>query len=121
MNRRLEYAGIKSNVYSVVLDNGRLPAVEFLEELKSRNLPSHKAMVARYQRHADVGPSLNPKHSRPIKGRRGLFEFKTYQGDRLLWFYYPSGGIVLTNGFKKGEPEQDHFAIAERYRDELLG
>jgi len=104
----------------VVLADGTAPALEFLSQLKQRNLSAHKTMVRRYQRHADNGPTSNLEHSRPIKGRKNLFEFKTKQGSRLLYFYMPGKATVLTNGFHKGDPPNPQFDKAEQLRDTVL-
>ncbi len=118
MRLELEYEGAIGKIYVAVLPGGESPARNFLELLKRDHLDSHKVMVRRYRRHADNGPSLNKQHSRPIQGRSrsGLFEFKTDQGDRLLYFYRPGGVTVLTNGFHKGDPPEREYDRAVRYR-----
>ena len=118
MGLKEEYRGAKKIIYSVVLNNGESPAVEFLRALKLRDLNSHKSMVIRYKRHGDNGPSGIKKHERHIRGN--LWEFKTYQGDRLMYFNHPNGGTVMTNGFHKGDPPEQQFDKAESLRNAIL-
>lgn len=120
MRVKEEYRGAKQIICSVVLDNGRSPAEEFLLQLKQRSPESHKSMVNRYRRHADNGPASNIRHERHISDRGNLWEFKTWQGDRLLYFNHPDGRVVLTNGFHKGDPAPQRYDVAERLRDQIL-
>lgn len=120
MRLKLSYRGAKSSIYVVILPNGTSPALEFLEGLERHSPASHRSMAQRYKRHADHGMIRNKKISRHITGRGNLYEFKTHQGDRLLYFNRPRGGIVLTNGFHKEDPEQRAFDRAEKIRDDFL-
>ena len=93
------------------------PIVEFLEEISE---PSRKSLLAIIQQHADRGPILNIQKSRPLGN--GIFEFKSRQGDRIL-FFYPEGqrGVtILTHGFRKGAQVRTEIERAISYREEYL-
>ena len=120
MGTQREYAGTQRDIYSVVLPSGDSPAREFLEGLKRSAPLAFKSMVNRYKRHADGGPSPNPKQRRHITAHGNLYEFKTTFGHRLLFFEHPAGYTVLTNGFHKGDPSQRAFDRAISYRDSVL-
>lgn len=51
--------------------------------------------------HAEAGPILNEQKSRLL--RDDIYEFKTTQGARLLYFYTLDRRTMLTNGFQKGD------------------
>ena len=120
MKIELQYRGQKFNIYAIINDDGSIPAVEFLEQLKQSNPASHKSLVAVYKRHADHGQIKNTLKSRFIKGRVNLLEFKSRQGDRILYFYLPNRKTVLTHGFHKGTPAEAEYRRAERIRDQYL-
>ena len=120
MRLKLEYSGSAFDIYVVVLPTGEIPAINFLTTLEQQDRSSHKAMVQRYHRHAEIGQSHNIRHSRKISGKDNLYEFKTRQGDRLLYFYLPGRRTVLALGFHKGDPEEAHFDRAERYQRRIL-
>ena len=120
MRLQLEYEGQVHNIYAAIQDNGTSPALEFLNRIKRNTPASHKSMVNRYERYANHGTIRNTRISRHITNRGNLYEFKTHQGDRLLYFNHPNGGIVLTNGFHKGDPDQRAFDRAENFRDSIL-
>ena len=84
----LQYKGKKFSLYAIVCNDGSCPSIEFLDELKKNDPSSHKSIVNIYLRHADFGQILNIEKSRPIKGHENLFEFKTKQGARLLYFLF---------------------------------
>ena len=75
------------------------PALEFINRMTES---SRKSMLGVLRRHADFGPILNEQKSRQL--RDDIYEFKSRQGDRLLWFYSPShrGLTIITHGFHKG-------------------
>jgi hypothetical protein len=50
--------------------------------------------------HAEAGPIWNEQKSRELWD--SIYEFKTTQGARLLYFYAPGGMTILTHGFHKG-------------------
>jgi hypothetical protein len=118
MKLKLLKTGKMFSIYAVVLDNGTCPAWSFLEQVRRRDLASHKSLVNTLTRHADYGEIRNERKSRVIKGRRKLLEFKTNQGDRLLYFYLPDQKTVLTHGFHKGASESDEYDKAEAIRDQ---
>jgi hypothetical protein len=115
-----QYKGQKFSIYAIVVDDGSCPTVEFLEQLKSNDIASHKSIVNILKRHAECGQILNTIKSRPIKGRNNLFEFKSKQGARLMYFYLPGRKTVLTHGFKKGAPAEEEYDKAEKMRDQYL-
>lgn len=93
------------------------PILEFLEEALE---PSRKSLLSIIQQHAERGPILNRQKSRHLGN--GIFEFKSRQGDRIL-FFYPEGqrGItVVTHGFRKGARVSTEIERAINYRTEYL-
>ncbi len=118
MRLKLLQAGKMFSIYAVVLDNGSCPAWIFLEQVRRRDRASHKSLVNILTRHADHGAIRNERKSRVIKGRANLLEFKTRQGDRLLFFYLRDQKTVLTHGFHKGASESDEYDKAEAIRDQ---
>ena len=90
------------NIYALIRKQGETdccPAREFLDEMAESSL---KSMLNIMRRHAEHGPILNTQKSRLLED--GIFEFKSMQGDRLLYFY-PSDRrreVIITHGFSKG-------------------
>lgn len=120
MRLSLQYRGRKFDIYAIVLNNGVCPAVDFRNLLKRNNVVSYKSFVRIFTIHADFGPILNITKSRAIKGHQNLFEFKSKQGDRLVYFYLSGRRTILTHGFHKGAPEEAEYDRAERVRDQYL-
>jgi hypothetical protein len=118
MRIALQYQGQKFNIYAIVCDDESCPVISFLDYLRKTNTPSHRSLVSIYTRHADHGQLRNIRKSRPIKGHKNLFEFKSTQGDRLLYFYLPDRKTVLTHGFHKGAPAKEEYDRAERMREQ---
>jgi hypothetical protein len=116
----LQYKGQKFSLYAIVCNDGSCPSVEFLDELKKNDPSSHKSIVNIYLRHADFGQILNIEKSRPINGRENLFEFKSKQGARLLYFYLPGRRTVFTHGFYKGDPNEPEYDKAEKMRNQYI-
>ena len=101
------------------LDNGARPAIEFLADLERTDRAAHRSLVKRYELHAARGPSSNKQHERHIVTRGNLFEFKTRQGARLCYFNRPGNIIVLANGFRKGDLEENAWDAAVAMRDAI--
>lgn len=120
MRLQLHYRGRRFQIYALVLDNGSCPAVEYLEQLKRNNFASFKSLANIYKRHAENGPILNKEKSRDIKGYKDILEFKSRQGDRLLYFYSKGQRTVLTNGFHKGTPAKAEYEKAEKIREQYI-
>ncbi len=114
MRLKLQRQGRKFAIYAVLLDNGKCPAFDFLEEAKRNNPASHESLVRIYTMHADSGPIRNKTKSRVIEGRQNLLEFKSRQDDRLLYFYLSGSRTVLTHGFHKGAPAEAEYDKAEK-------
>lgn len=120
MKLALQYQGQKFNIYAIVCNDESCPAVGFLEQVRQNNLASHKSLVNVFKRHVECGPIMNKEKSRHIEERGNLWEFKTRQGDRLLYFYLPGRKTVLVHGFHKGAPVEAEYDNAERMRDQYL-
>ena len=93
------------------------PVLEFLDEISDR---SRKSLLSIFQQHAQRGPILNVQKSRPLGN--GIFEFKSRQGDRILFFYPESqrSTTILTHGFRKGARLRTEIERAINYRTEYL-
>lgn len=120
MKIELKYRGLKFNIYVIVLNDGSCPAVDFMEQLKQDDFASFRSLVSIYTMHADHGPLRNETKSRPLKGYIDLYEFKTKQGARLLYFYLSGGKTIITHGFKKGSPTKAEFKKAKIIKDRYL-
>lgn len=110
--------GLIFNIFAVVLNNGTCPAEEFLERVRRNDLASHRSLVNILTWHADHGPIKNKRKSRVIEDRENLLEFKTSQGDRLVYFYLCDHRTVLTHGFHKGAVASVEYDRAETIRDQ---
>ena len=112
--------GTAFQVYAVSwIHNGveQCPALQFLEEISE---PSRKSLLALIKQHAERGPIQNIQRSRALGN--GIFEFKSRQGDRIL-FFYPEGqrGVtILTHGFRKGVRLRTEIERAVNFRTEYL-
>lgn len=75
------------------------PALEFMEGMSEA---SEKSIIKVLQQCVAGGPLSNVQKSRRLDA--DIFEFKSRQGDRLVYFYHPTrrGIIVITHGFSKG-------------------
>ncbi|MDP2719346.1 MAG: type II toxin-antitoxin system RelE/ParE family toxin [Dehalococcoidia bacterium] len=120
MRLQLEYPGKKFDIYYIVLNNGSCPANDFLENVKQNRQDSHKSLIALLKRHADDGPIFNIKKSRPIEGYQKLLEFKSRQGDRLIYFYLPDKKTVLIDGFHKGAVAETEYRKADTIKNNYL-
>jgi hypothetical protein len=67
-----------------------------------------------------LGNFRNIRKSRPIKGYPGLFEFKTNQGDRLVYFYILGARTIITQGFHKGTPADIEYKKAYSIRERCI-
>ena len=118
MKFRYQDSGRKFKMIALELDNGDVPAIEYLRNLKGRDEHAHKRLHNVMDLHKDEGPILNPRMSRALKGDRyrGLYEFKTQQGARLFYFYLAGGLTVLTNGCDKTDPPEPCYERARNYK-----
>lgn len=120
MNLRLVRDGEKFRIFAVDLGEGETsncPALEFIQGLPEA---SRKSLIAVLQLHAVSGPLKNTEKSRQVKGMDELWEFKSRQGDRLL-FFYPKGerGVtILTNDFHKGARVETEARRAQSIREQ---
>lgn len=115
-----QYKGAVFAIYAAILDDNSCPAIDFLETIKRSEPSSHKSITSLIERHADYGPIKNLKKSRSIEGYEGLFEFKSRQGARLIYFYLPGSRTILANGFCKGEPTKPEFQKAKQIRKQCI-
>ena len=120
MDREFLLEGQAFRVYTLCWSHNAVehcPAVEFLDEISE---PSRKSLLALMQQHAERGPILNLRRSRPLGD--GIFEFKSRQGDRMLYFYPTGqrGDTILTHGFRKGSRLGTEIARAKALRAEYL-
>ncbi len=120
MQLQLEYSGVKTDIYSVVLPNGQSPARVFLEDLQRRDIGSHKTMVRRYEYHANYGPTRVKQQGHKINGYGSLAVLKTHQGDRLLYFEHTQRRTILLIGYRKGDPARREHKRAATLRNDLL-
>jgi hypothetical protein len=120
MKKELQISGHNYDIYSIVLDDGANPAIEFFSQLKQDDESSFKSLINVLKMHADSGPLRNIEKSRPIKGYKDLFEFKSRQGARLPYFYLKGKITIITHGFKKGAPANQEFKWAAKIMAQYL-
>ncbi|MDO8690312.1 MAG: type II toxin-antitoxin system RelE/ParE family toxin [Dehalococcoidia bacterium] len=63
--------------------------------------PTGRQLTNVLRMHVELGRILNERKSRYL--RDGIYEFKTTDGARLLYFFSPDGKTILTHGFKKAK------------------
>ena len=112
--------GLRFGIYAIVMRRDGFeycPVEEFMAQMLA---PSRKSMLNLLRRQAETGPILNEQKSRLLQD--GLFEFKSRQGDRLLYFYHPfqRGRIIITHGFHKGARLRVEIDRANDFRAEYL-
>lgn len=79
-------------------DRGRMPALEFYEELP---LAERQRMLALFKRLADTGDIASREHFKSLgKSGDNLWEFKRFQ-IRFLGDYRPGGRFVVALGLRK--------------------
>lgn len=117
MRRRLLIQGQRFRIHALVLANGDCPAESFIGQMSEA---SRKSMLNVLRQHAEAGPLKNEQKSRFLKN--DIYEFKSRQADRLLFFYPPGTRweTVITHGFHKGGPLNAEIERARRLRDQYL-
>jgi hypothetical protein len=119
MKLRLLRTGKAYNIYAIVLDNGECPAEDFIRSVKLTNTASSKSLTNIFSRHAEHGQIWNPKKSKRVHTKSGtILEFKTTQGDRILYFYDKGRKTILTHGFKKGYPPNPEYLRAQKIKEQ---
>ena len=68
MKFRVQDSGRKFKMIALELDNGDVPAIEYLRDLKGRDEHAHKRLLSVMDLHKDEGPILNTHVSRALKG-----------------------------------------------------
>jgi len=107
MKELLLRQGVRFGVFAIVFSDGSCPARSFLDEIEKNDNASYKTLLHLIRWHADCGPIRNERKSRKISGYDNLFEFKTDEGDRLLYFYCSGKKTVVTDGFRKGADKEN--------------
>ena len=117
MRLELVTQGRRYSVWAIVRSDAPLdcPAISFLEELGNA---SRKKIAILLRLHAEEGPIRNEQKSRLIED--GIYEFKTTDGIRLLYFSSSGQRTILTHGFKKGSKLTTEFKRAKRLRREWM-
>ncbi|HLX06714.1 MAG TPA: type II toxin-antitoxin system RelE/ParE family toxin [Thermoanaerobaculia bacterium] len=102
---------------------GRLPALEFYEELSRED---RQKVLALFKRLADAGAIANREHFKCLGGRGGnLWEFKRFQL-RFLGDYRPGGRFLVAIGLRKKKDDLSDADIRKAARilaehDQRLG
>lgn len=89
-------------------EQGRSPAIEFLERLRSDDPTLHRLVVAGLQKLTDRhyhGPPLTEQ----VDGSHGIFELRVGRANiaRVFFFFQPGQRIVVTNGYVKKQQRLD--------------
>ena len=120
MDIELLFQGEAFRIYALCRSRSGIdhcPALEYLDEISE---PSRKSLLSLLKQHAERGPILNRGKSRPLGD--GIFEFKSRQGGRILYFYPAGqrGDTILAHGFGKGSRLETEIARAKAQRAEYL-
>lgn len=117
MRLELVTQGKRYSIWAIVRSDDPLdcPAISFLEGLGDA---SRKKIANLLRLHAEEGPIRNKQKSRLIDD--GIYEFKTTDGIRLLYFFAPSHRTILTQGFKKGTELAIEVRRAKQLRAEWM-
>jgi adenine specific DNA methylase Mod len=111
-------SGAKFDIFAVNLSEDAIidcPAKKFIEGLTPQE---QKSLVNILNLHAAQGPIKNEQKSRKL--RDGIFEFKTRQGSRVLYFYSGRRRTILSHGFPKCKPAELAEEIAKAMRHRAL-
>ena len=119
MNLSLLKNGEHFYVYALVLDDGCVPAIEFLEALEKSNIRSYEQLLAVIERHAKHGPLRNRQQSNTLDDK--ILEFKCRGVERLAYAYLPGKRTVITHGFKKPKNYNEEIKRARDYMNTLEG
>jgi len=102
--------------------SGHCPAEEFLDSLSSKQAQK-VVWVLRLVEELELVPT---QYFKKLAGTEGLWEVRVQHGGntfRMLGFFSPSKGLVLTSGFAKKSEKTPHHEIelaAKRRREYLL-
>ena len=100
MRRVLIRGGDAFDIWAIDLGTDDAPNCPFKDFMGGLPAPVQKSIASVLSIHADHGPIMNEDKSRELDD--GIYEFKTRQGARILFFYSGKAITVLTHGFKKG-------------------
>ena len=111
---------IKYRVEFYEKENGTAPARDFLLSLDARQLAKMAHIIELLQNN---GPELREPYSKHLID--GIFELRARFGtdsNRVLYFFYEGGLIILTNGFVKKTQKTPKREIekAKNYRKDYL-
>lgn len=100
--------------------NGKVPAIEFLNSLDVKMRAKTNSMLKMLQNN---GHELRAPYSKHLT--EGIFELRTELGNninRILYFFYSGGNIVITNGFikKTKKTPRREIELAKKYRQDYL-
>lgn len=117
MRLELVTQGKRYSVWAIVRSEDPLdcPAISFLGSLGES---SRKKVANILRLHAEEGIIRNEQKSRFLED--GIYEFKTTDGVRLLYFYASEQRTILTHGFKKGSKLATEIRRAKRLRKEWI-
>jgi len=114
------------DVYFLVLDNGSVPAREFLERMENqggKRARQVQRLKATMELRANLPPGkfMSAERFKPVEGINGIFEFKAHQL-RVYCFYAPGRRIVLQFGVikKKDKHRPADLNEAEALRTRFL-
>lgn len=102
--------GPKLTVEWAVDSRGRMPALDFFQDLA---LKERQKILALFKRLADHGDIANREHFKSLgKSGDNLWEFKSFQL-RFLGDYRPGGRFVVALGLRK---KKDHHDASDIYK-----
>ncbi|NQW21403.1 MAG: hypothetical protein HQ477_11910 [Chloroflexi bacterium] len=114
--------GIRGSYWEVLeieLDDGTRPAAEFMAELESEGHTGLTTLLTRLKTESHKAVWNDKRRIRKIENFENVWEVKTPSGVRMLFAKLEPDGMVLTSGFKKGDPPNSFFRRAESLHEEI--
>jgi phage-related protein len=92
--------GLKYSLWGIGYDDG-CKTEEYLADLSTKDPDAFDKINALLDKSIDHGPPNNKEKCKHLKGTDKLFEFKTGDGVRILWFWDANYMMISTHGFTK--------------------
>ncbi len=112
------YDGQIFQVEAVVLDNGSVPAEEWLDSIPQKQ---QQKFATLFKLLADAGKLWNERKFKHLEGSDQIFEFKVDEG-RVLCFFFVGQRVILTHGFAKkaAKTPKGEIERAEKYKSDFI-
>lgn len=110
----------KWQVVAVLDARGRCRIRETLDEIQLQNRIGYDSVLAVLRHTARAGPPNDPRRSRRLAP--DIFELKTAEGFRLLYFFQPGRIVVCSELLRKPKPRELRMVVqrAQRLRAQFV-